>query len=232
MIDITVLTSDNYLDALKPFAYLFNKYWSDEQQVNIVGFKTPTFVLPDNFRFISVGNQRDYPLEQWSNALIKYLQSSESAHTIIMLEDYWITRPVNVTAVRILWDYAKQFNYVVRIDLTGDRLYAGGMQPYGYVDCVDLVKSDPASQYHMSLMTAIWNKDLMLKVLIPNETPWQVELEGTPRLRSHGNDMIVLGTRVWPVRHTLAHRRGDPTELLLDEIAPHDREELKKRGWI
>lgn len=229
---VYVMTSDGYLNILKSYAYLFNRYWSKRQQVVVAGYAAPEFDLPSNFSFISLGNQRDYPVNRWSDGLIKLLNQIDDSHFILMLEDYLITRHVDTEAVQILYDYARQFTYTVRVDLTGDRLYAFGVDlNYGTVNRLDLIKSMPGSPYHMSMMTAIWNRELLLKVLVPGETPWDLEIRGTPRL-SHEQDMLVIGTRQWPVKHTLAFRGGDSGKLLLDEVNPADVEALRGLGYI
>lgn len=229
---VFVLVSDKYLPALRPFAWLFNKYWSPEQEVVVAGFSPPAFELPPNFSLHSIGRFEDYPVDRWSDALIKLLHEIPDEAFALMLEDYWLIRPVYREAVRMLYDYARQFGYVARIDLTGDRLHAAGAALYGKCGHLDLVWSDPNSQYHMSLMTGIWNRRNLLRVLVPNETPWQVEIVGTPRLRSLKDEMIVLGTREWPVRHTLAFRSGDPNTLRLDEVHPDDVAALTERGYL
>jgi hypothetical protein len=229
---VYVLTSDRYLPALRPFAWLFNRYWSSTQPVTVVGFTPPTFALPENFDFLSLGAMVDYPVTKWSNALLKLLDLIPDEPCVIMLEDYWLTRPVPTDAVQKLYDYCRQFRYVCRLDLTGDRLHAGGAALYGTCGDIDLIWSDPESQYHMSLMAALWNPHNLRRVLIPDETPWQVELEGTPRLRALRDVMIVIGTSLWPVKHTLAFRGGDSQTLLLDELDPDDVAELTKLGYL
>lgn len=226
-INLIVLTSDKYLHALPVFAHLFNKYWSDEQQVTVAGFTEPSLPLPDNFSFHSIGKFQDYPVNRWSDAVIDLLHQIDYDTFILMLEDYWLVRHVNVEAVHILYDYAIQFHYVLKIDLCGDRLYAANMKDYGYVRYLDLIKSDPNSQYHMSLMAGIWNRNQLLRFLIPGETPWQVEMEGTNRVRAVNDDILHLGTRQWPVRHTLGLRSGDPTNFFVGELQPNDLSDLK-----
>jgi hypothetical protein len=229
---IYVMTSDGYLNILKSYAYLLNKYWLPNPEVVVVGYAAPQFDLPPNFSFISLGNQRDYPVNKWSDGLIKLLNQIDDSHIILMLEDYLITRGVDVDGVRILYDYARQFTYTVRVDLTGDRLYAHGADlTYGAAGRLDLIKSMPGSPYHLSMMTAIWNRELLLKVLVPGESPWDLEIIGTTRL-SHEQDMLVIGTRQWPVKHTLAFRGGDTGKLLLDEVNPADVEALRGLGYI
>jgi hypothetical protein len=226
------MTSNKYLPALRPFFHLFNKYWSREQQVLVAGFAAPQFDLPDNFEFMSLGSQTDYPFHKWSNGLNSLLGKIDDEAIIIMLEDYWLTRHVNIDAVGKLYDYAMQFGYVLKVDLTGDRLYAHGADlTYDTASYLDLIKSMPGSPYHMSLMTGVWRKDNMLRVLIQNESPHEVEMVGTQRA-SHMQDLLVIGTRQWPVRHTLGLRGGNHSKLFLQELKTKDVDEMRKLGYF
>ncbi len=232
-ITIFVLTSDKYLDAVPPFAHLFNKYWGRDQGVIVAGFSKPDFRLPSNFAFYSIGEFDDYPVNKWSDALLKLLSDYSHIDTaIIMLEDYWLTRPVDTASVSMLYQYMRQFRYVLKMDLTGDRLYSAGATDYGNCGHIDLVLSDPDSQYQMSMMCGIWNTELLAKVLIPGETPWETEIDGTPRVREMRDSLIVLGTRQWPVRHTLALRGGKTSQYLFDELSQSDIEDLIENGVL
>lgn len=229
---VIVMTSDKYLDALRPFAWLFNKYWSPEQEVLVAGFTPPEFDLPDNFSFHSIGKFEDYPWSKWSDALLDLFEQIDDEVFALMLEDYWLTRPVDVGAVQILYDYMMQFRYVLKMDLCADRLYAMNMQDYGTAGRVDLVKSDYNSPYHMSLMTGLWNRDLMSQAVVRGWSAHDVELSGTERLKKFRDKMLVLGTRQWPVRHTLAFRAQDPTALKLDDLQVDDVKELRNLGFL
>lgn len=233
MIPILVFTSDTYLKALRPFAYLFNKYWNTDQSVAIVGFRVPDFTLPDNFSFYSLGSMADYPIRKWSNGVLDYLAKNEEIkHFILMLEDYWITQPVDVEAIYMLMQYAQDVSSILKIDLCADRLYAKGVTDYGNLDRLDLVKSAYDSQYHMSLMTGIWNRDLFCRFVVPNETPWEVELNGTSRVAAVKDDVIVLGTKGWPIRHTLAYRGGNANHLLSSDVLETDMDEMRGLGYL
>jgi len=227
---IHILTSDKYLEALLPFAWLLKKYWIPEPDVIVGGFTPPDFALPPNFHFHSIGDFNDYPIERWSDGLIKFLNDIDDEIVCLFLEDMWIIQPVYSAVVDMAYDYMKQFEYVARLDLTGDRLHAGGAALYGDLGHVKLIWSDPNSPYHLSTMPAFWRKEHLLKVLLPNETPWNTEISGTPRLAWLRNEMIVLGTNAWPVKNTLAFRGGETTKLLLDELAPADVAEMRELG--
>lgn len=232
-IDVVVMTSDKYMSALRPFSFLFNKYWSSKQKVIIGGYSPPSFELPSNFHYYSIGPQSSYPVEKWSDGLMDFLERHpEIKYPILFLEDMWIVRDVNIQAVKMLHDYMDQFRNVLKIDLNTDRLYAAGMTDYDVCGYLDLILSDYRSQYAFSLMNGIWNRDLMLRFMRRGETPWQAELEGTPRVAAAGNEVLVLGTRNLPIRHILAHRRGNPSELLLDGVKQCDIDEMRNLGYI
>lgn len=230
-----IMTSDKYLDALRPFMWLWQKYFQSEfEQDNVIcGFEKPNFSLLPNFRFYSSGDMKDYPINKWSNQLIDVFDNVADEVFMLMLEDYWLTREVNTRAVKILHDYMKQFQYVIKMDLFTDRLYSQSVDlNYGVVSFIDLIKSMPGSPYHMSLMCGLWNRDLMRKIIIPNETPWDIEINGTHRLSLDFSDLVVLGTRQAPLRHTLAFRGGDSSRLLLDEVQKHDITEMRELGLL
>lgn len=229
---VIVMTSDRYLNALKPFAFLFNRYWKPNVPVLVAGFSPPPFRLPSNFSFLSLGNFSDYPFGKWSDALIKLLNLIPDEVFVLMLEDYFVVRPVDTHAVQVLIDYAYQFHYVLKIDLCGDRLYAFGADlNYATVEYIDLVKSMPGSPYHMSLYAGLWRRDNLLRCLIPNESPHDVELIGTTRV-SHMQDLLVLGTRQMPLRIMLGLRGGNSTALNLDGLSQVDIAEMRENGLL
>lgn len=237
---IFVLTSDGYSHSVLGFSYLFNKYWSPSQEVIVAGYNKFPSELPANFTKHRIGRQEDYPVNKWSDGLIGLLKDFPQDEVFLLFfEDYYITEPVHLREVNMLYDYMLQFRYVLKMDMYTDRRYAAGVQKYGMCGHIPLLKSDYNSQYHMSLMCGLWNREIMLQVLKPGQTPWQVELDGTPILARRKDDVLVLGTDSWdddpktcPIRHTLAHRSGNPGALLLDEIKPEDVAAMKELGYI
>jgi hypothetical protein len=230
---IVIMTSDKYLPVLRASSWLLNKYWSPNPDVIVAGFTPPTFDLPSNFHFHSIGKFEDYPFKKWSDALIKLLHEIDDEVVVILLEDYFILRPVDTRNVRILYGYAMQFGYVLKIDLCVDRLYAGGTEMlYGVVEHIDLIKSMPGSPYHMSLWPGLWRKDNLLKVLVPDESPHDIELTGTTRLSHMGNDLLVLGTRQFPLRMYSALRGADPGRVDLSELNTNDIREMMALGFF
>lgn len=253
---VYVMTCDKYLPALRPFAYLFNRYWSIQQDVIVCGFTPPEFDLPSNFDFFSIGDMEDYPMDKWTDALIKTLLHFPKRDVFcLMLEDYWLADYVDVPAIGMLTDYMRQFRNVLKMDVRTDRRKSGGaVREFDNDACgaIKLVKSDFRSPYHFSLMGGLWNREAMLKVLRPGDSPHAAETYGKTynALVSLRDDLLVLGTdqhQEWdkrskhgewcPLPHTLAHRRGDPSYLALDEDPAYpmqrdDIADLEEMGYI
>lgn len=221
---VFVPTCDKYMWAMRPFSYTFNKYWSDKQQVIFGGFKPPTFDLPTNFRFFQI-DAHDYPADKWSNGMIKMLDSFPDEFVILMLEDYWLCRPVNVDCVNACIDYVENRPRVLRVDLTDDRQYAGGVFDVDSAKCYDIIETPPGTQYQMSTQAGLWRKSLLRELLIPNKTAWEVEIHTAPP----GN-MRVLGTRQKPIKYANAMLKGKIDQKELNKINSNLREVVRK--WI
>ena len=52
-----VSTADKYVHLVKPFSFLFNKFWGENQKVTFLCYKPIKFNLPSNFSFISLGEK-------------------------------------------------------------------------------------------------------------------------------------------------------------------------------
>lgn len=206
---VYVITSDKYLWALAPFCYLFNIFWSSLQHVIIVGFSTPHFILPPNFEFYSI-SPSNYPADRWSDALITFLTRKAERHFCLLLEDYWLCRTVDVGGVRACHQYVYERPEILRVDLTADRLYAGGMRDVDYWGHYDIVETPYDTPYQMSTQAGIWNRDLLLRLLHPGKSAWEVELH-----TSVPPEMRVIGTRQMPVRYANGILKGklDTKEL-------------------
>jgi len=209
---VFVPTSDKYLWAVRPFAYLFNVYYSSLTPVVISGYSPPNFPLPANFDFVQI-NEKEYPSDKWSDGFIQLLNFIEDDYFVLMLEDYWLTRTVDIVGITTLYEYMRIHTDVLRMDLTTDRLHARGdardaheLESWGHYDLV--ITTDVP--YQMSLQAAIWNKRLLLKILEFNKSPWETEIYTVVP-----PEMLVLGTRQWPLRYANAIHAGN---IDLDQI--------------
>ncbi len=221
-VDVIVSVSDKYLWSLKPFSYLFNKYWSSFQRVIVAGYSLPDFKLPDNFSFYTIA-QPQYEKERWADGLMQFFDVYQHPYFVLMLEDYWLSREVDVAGISKLVEYMELHQDVLRMDLTADRLYAGGMRQVDYWKNFDIIEAEQ-SQYQMSLQCGLWNRELFMKVLkaLPKgmHSAWDVELEGTNIINN--NYIRVLGTRQWPVRYQNGMNNASGKQVFTSELNPSD----------
>jgi len=214
---VVVSTCDKYLPYLKPYIHQFNTYWGRDQQVLVAGFTYPDWEMPKNFHFHSIGNMDEYPISKWSNSIIELLNYIKDEVIVFMLEDYWITDKVDIEGVQLLVDYAKIHPEVIRIDLTPDRFHTMSRLPqyvkenydyhFGKLGHLDLVKSANGAPYSLAMITSVWRKDNMLRVLQPGWDPWQVEMQGSYATYLHGDEFMVLGTEGSVVPHCVGIRK-------------------------
>lgn len=231
--NILVTTCDKNMHLLRGFAYLFNLYWSPNQEVTVLGYAQPQFELPPNFTYFSLGDQKNYPFEKWSDSIIDFLALHPHWQEFaLLLEDYYLVRPVDVEAVQLLYRYIEEHRSVIKMDLCADRLGSGSADDFAYLDRLDLIKSNPDSQYHWSWWPGIWNREPLLRVMQRGESCHDEELYGSSRLGSLRNDIMVLGTRQYPLRNITVYKYDSPGELRLSGLRETDVSTLRGLGFI
>jgi len=210
---IIVMTSDVSQDRVLPgFLWSIDKHWPSHPEITVVGFSRPsgpatTLYTPKRAKFHSLGSFSEYPAHRWSDAMMLTLDTVTEETFLLLLDDYWLTRPVDGAGVDIMFAYMEQFRNVLKFDVARDRLYAdpGGyvydFNTYNHAGHLDLIKSKPGTPYHMSLWGGIWRRDLMREFLVPGETAQQIELNGTARVSQAGDSVLILGSRQGPLLH-------------------------------
>lgn len=229
MIRCLVLTCDHNLWALKGFSYLFNTFWSADQSVMVSGFRFPDFPLPKNFNFYSLADS-DPGAQYWSDQLIASLESIEDEHIVLLLEDYWLCRGVDHRGVATLHEYCQHHPEVLRMDLTADRLYAGGMFEVDHYGCYDIIETRKETPYQMSLQAGIWHRRKLLSVLRPGLTPWEVETQLSNEVKEHYR---ILGSRQWPCRYANVMNSANPGMVMnLEQIPQEHVDHMRREGMI
>ena len=191
---VIVSTSDKYEDVLKVYCFLFNKFWSKNQEVEVVGYKKPSFELPPNFTFYSMGEDRGTKF--WSDDLKEYFEQLDEKFFIYTMEDNFLTSQTDIEAITKIETILH--NKVGRVDLTDvfTTMSEGVIQPhslYKEVDGLKIYVRGQNAKWRASFPLSIWSKEYLLRVLEkPNMTPWDVENYGNVISRGDGYD--ILGT--------------------------------------
>lgn len=198
-----IFTSDNHAWLLKGFLHQWSKYGLAEMKLEVAGFSNPGF-LPPEVGFTSIGEFKDYPVESWSDAIIKYLNSIDDEMFLFMLEDYWLIRPINREALMLAYEFMVDRPDVARFDVAADRMFNRGAQYVGSFKTLDICQAK--GDYSLSFQASIYRRDALLAALRPNETPWQSELKGSYRLNSMAYK--VVGSYQWPINYMILMNKG------------------------
>ena len=219
-IKVVVLASNKYIDCIPAFGYLFNKYWSDKQSVTLVRYDQRPPGKPANFRTFAIGNQAEY---SWSSGLAYYLELIPDEQLILLLEDYYLSQPVDTKRIEQLWDYMESHPEVDKIDLTGD--LAKRSNP-NHSD--GLLQAGQSDQFRGSLQAALWRREYLLAEVNRGDfTPWQFE-------KHTCNAGMTLGVRE-PVLHYINAVGGEGRRPgILDEkkFSHQLWAELKGKGLV
>lgn len=193
-----VLTSNNYVNVLPGFAHLFNRFYPN-QEVTVVRYDVRPPKLPDNFKNFAIGKQSDY---SWSGGLKCYLSQIPDEFVLLMLEDYYLEKPVDVGLVDCLLQYMEFNDKVVKFDLTDDRtkvkhdLYEtdklGCRTDKGDYE-LEVIQSDINSPFLASVQAAIWRKNFLFSILNTKDDAWQFEKNKRTKAYLQKHDGIVLG---------------------------------------
>lgn len=201
-----VLSSDKTIWALRITQYLMARFFPGAQVV-VGGYTPPAFRLLPGWEFERIGAFENYPVERWSDGVIRFLSGLRDELVIVMLDDYWLLRAVDVRAVAAIELYMLDNRDVARFDLTLDRANNAAAKPAGYLEHLDLVESTPDIPYHFSFQAAVWRREMLLSLLSMNESPWEAEIRCNGRLINAG--WSVLGTRQGPMRYLIGVQQGN-----------------------
>ena len=220
-IKVYVSTSDNYINLIKIFQFLFNRFWDVEQDVVVLGYKEPDFELEKNFSFHSMGQSR-YTPNEWGTDLKKYFESIDDEFFILIFEDNFPVKPVNhnlLSEIKTLLN-----NDVGRFCLNNSIEKSKWMQDkqIGYVGNVPLIECVLNSNYRLSGMPSIWQRSYFLKYLQNEWSPWDWELKGS-EMAKHDNFQILGTSGTHVVDNTLSVRNGDLTNIDFRVVDDYER---------
>lgn len=212
---IIITTSDAYHHLLKISMFLFNKNWSDKQEVEIVGYEKPLFTFPDNFKFHSLGKQIGGP-KNFSTDLRKYFEKQDTFF-IWIFDDSFI-KSVNFERLQELWMLRN--NSIGRINLCSR---ATTLQDFYQSDLgSNLLENTQTALYRLCTQPSIWNKAFLMKYLTPELTPWEFETQ-----KSINDGYRIIGHKEDVVDHNEGVTKHDIFDYNLTGIKEEQIEEMK-----
>jgi len=225
------MTADPNAWLVPAVLHQINKHWQPRPQVFVAGY-SPIPKMPAWAEFFSLGKIEDYPASKWSDGFYQAVKLMPE-HFILMLDDYLILRRVDTAAIEIIYRYITEQNNILRFDLCTDRLYSQDAIEAGALGRLDLIETLPGAQYQMSTQPSLFDRDKLLSVIVPNESPWQFEMLGSAR--ANLSAWRVVGTRQAPIRVKIAVNKGKldldtPWQVPPAILSVEDRQELIEKG--
>jgi hypothetical protein len=178
--DVAVVISsfDRYSDCWVPVAHGLSKYWPD--------CPYPAYLTTNvkDFEYPGVSVIKTGPDTDWSDQLRRVLSRLDHRYVLLFLEDYWLTHPVDTERIA---DYAahmeeSQLNYL--------RLLAAPPPAHEFPGDPRLGLIARDGDYRTSIQIAFWRREVLHDLLVPGESPWQFELNGTVRSRAYGDTFL------------------------------------------
>jgi len=198
---------------------MFNKHWSPDVEVTILGYNPPLFNLPPNFKFVSLGKQEEYGNE-WTTALIPYFKQMPDEYFILFLDDIYIlsiNKSLLHTAEKYMIDGVEKVHL---INFDG--------QVFKEEKDVNFNTWEQGAKYRLALQPAFIRRDHFLKYLIPGiKTIWKYD--GNYEIaKNDGAQILVPKQNIISYANFILRGKLRPGEM--SKIKKEDLDAIKQLG--
>jgi len=207
-----VSTCDTHDHMIKPFMYLFNKFWGEEKEVTILGYRTPPFELYNNFKFISLAKEQKNA-NQWAEDHNNFFSTLKDSHFIWTVEDSFLLRPVDFNILNKLNEMTMndkkigRAGYTPVIDFANKKANRKECKVIEENDRFNIIQKKQNTTNRISVVWSIWQKDYCLKYLKPGWSPWDTEILGSKLALNDGYE-IISTEGCHAIDYASAHRKG------------------------
>lgn len=179
-LSILISTCDRYSDAWPPFFELFDRFWPN-CPLPIYMMSNGERLVRDDVTWIPID-----PALDWSSSLLSALESIPSRWVLLLLEDYFLSRPVDTE--RLL----SAFNDQVVEGWSCLRLFPvpPGNRSIPGRDEYRLIEN--SAKYSVSTQVSIWDRRFLQSLIVPGESGWEFEDRGSQRLSERKEIVVSL----------------------------------------
>ncbi len=189
-INMVFSTCDKYDFTWAPFFKQFQKFWPEFNMPIYLCTDSKTYAFPGyDIRCPMEGNTKRYT---WSELLLKTLEYIDSEYIFFMLDDFWLTEPVNHEMVHKVLNYMEQNP---KIGFCCLRNETGTLENKKYsVDSeyIDMWYCQKEKKYRITTQAGIWRKDFLIRIIRKHETAWEFETRGSWRSKWYREDVFCL----------------------------------------
>jgi hypothetical protein len=185
-IAVLVVSCDRYADMWDPFFDFFRLFWSDcPYKVYLsTNIKTPKL---ENVTVLNTGSSSD-----WSSELSTAISQIPEKNIILFLEDYFIREKVDNSELKSYIDFF-EVSGAAYMKLGCFSSKYNELWPYETVNAFSKVgKIDKSAKYLVCLQLTLWDKSYLQTLLVPGESPWQFEINGSRRSEKSNRDFLCV----------------------------------------
>lgn len=227
---IFVTTCDKFIQIMKGFTYMFNKHWSPDVEVTVLGYDIPPPGLPDNFKFVSLGKQ-DRSIKDWAGPLIPFFKQLPDEYFILILDDHYILN-INKPLICEAEKHIKSgIDKVFLVNLRANEIQRTGI---GKEKDVNFNWAKQGYVGRLSLHPQIVRRDYFLKHLRSGLNIWEYEnnrMKSSPRGSMHdGAQMLIPKCNIAPYFNYVVKSKLRANQAI--KISKEDLDALKRLGAV
>ena len=173
---LIVCSCDDYSDVWYPYFEIFKQNWPDFPFEIILNTETKLYQHEGlNIKCLQLYKGLEDKVS-WSERMIKTLRTVEADFVMLTCEDNFIVSPVDTKKFNSAFDIIKNDRKISMLS------FAGKMRSFEKTKWIgNFGRISMKKRYRIVLDTAIWRKDALLRNLVPGESPWEFETNGTER---------------------------------------------------
>jgi hypothetical protein len=171
-ISVVVSSCDRFFDAWRPFAFFFQKYWSD-CPFPIYLITNELHVQSARIQAIRVGRDKG-----WATTMQRALAHIDTPYILYLQEDYFLTAPVRTEQL------ASDIAHAVEQNATSFCFYDLSLLEPEFGQQRERFGIVPEhSLGRTRLQATLWKRDAFASLLRPGDTAWNMEARGSERTR-------------------------------------------------
>ena len=231
---ILVNSTDRFDDCWKPFFTLFAAYWPDCPYPIVLNTDTKSYSHPGLTIRASRVAARGERLT-WSECLMRCLDGIDTEIILYLQEDFFLNCPVQG---KPLAEFA-QLMQTEGLDCIR-LMECDGAGPWTRSRYPGLWEVDQRARYRIALQAGLWCRRTLRSHLRRHESPWQLEIFGSRRLRRSRDRILCVdrerysgpGKEIFPYEPTGVVSGKWKREAVVDLFARHGIEvDYSARGF-
>jgi hypothetical protein len=172
---ILILSCDKYADVWPTFYDFLFKYWPD---CPYKIYNASNFL---SYEHQKVTNIHSKQLSDWSTETKAILNQIEEKHILLILEDYFVYRPVDMNLIKKSMDIMEEKDALF-LKLSCFPSMHNSRWQYDKIGGKPFIAEIRLHQeYRVNLQIGVWNKKLLYDLIHNGESPWEFELNASER---------------------------------------------------